>query len=107
MLVATTDTIAGQRITRTSGQVFGLAVRSRSLASNIMAGLAALDSDAMAEQTAALVGARNEAIARMTARAVELGANAVIQLRFDSAPVSHDMTEIIAYGTAVVIAPDE
>lgn len=108
MIVATTETIAGQRILATRGQVFGLAVRTRGLGGNIAAGFArlpALDGDTMTEYTASLVEARDEAIARMVARASALRANAIVHMRFDTASVGYDMSEIVAYGTAVVIEP--
>jgi uncharacterized protein YbjQ (UPF0145 family) len=111
MIVATTGTIAGQRIVSTIGQVFGLAIRTRGIAGNIMAGLASLpasdvsDGDTMTEYVHELVAARDTAIARLVTRAESMGANAVIDLRFDSAPVAHEMSEIVAYGTAVVTEP--
>ena len=112
MIVATTRTISGQRIVTTIGQVFGLAVRTRGIAGNIMAGLASLpatdvsDGDTMTEYEGELVAARDTAIARLVMRAESMGANAVIDLRFDSASVAHEMSEIVAYGTAVVTEPE-
>ena len=104
MLIATTDTIADRRIVATVGLVLGLAVRARGLGGNIMAGLHALgNSGALDEFRADLATARREAIAGMEARAEERGANAVVGVSFDSAEVGHDMSEIVAYGTAVVI----
>lgn len=108
MLIATTEGIAGRRIVATLGLVLGLAVRSRGLGGNIMAGFHALGhGDALGEFGEALAGARQEAIARMAARALELGANAIVGARFDAAAAGHDMGEIVAYGTAVVVAPDD
>ena len=107
MIIVTAETIAGQRITTTIGQIYGLSVRTRGIAGNIMAGLANLESlngDAMVEFRAALGATRDEAVARMAERATVLGANAVVQMRFDTALVGHEMSEVIAYGTAVVIA---
>jgi uncharacterized protein YbjQ (UPF0145 family) len=108
MIVVTTETIAGQRIVTTIGLVFGLAVRSRGITGNIMAGLASLagfNGDAMTEFLAALAATRDEAIAQMAAMAAARGANAVVQLRFDTAEVGHDMSEVVAYGTAVISVP--
>jgi uncharacterized protein YbjQ (UPF0145 family) len=108
MIVATTETIAGQRIVATIGQVLGLAVRTRGIEGNIMVGLAhlpALNGDAMAEFVASLVAARDEAIARMVTQATECGASAVVGVRFDCAAVGREMSEIVAYGTAVIIEP--
>ena len=108
MIVATTETIAGQRIVATIGQVLGLAVRTRGIEGNIMAGLAhfpAVDGNAMAEFVASLLVARDEAIARMVTQATECGASAVVGVRFDCAAVGREMSEIVAYGTAVIIEP--
>ena len=107
MIIVTTETIAGQRIATTIGQIYGLAVRTRGIEGNIMAGLANLEhlnGDALGEYLATLGATRDEAVARMAARATALGANAVVQMRFDTALVGHEMSEVIAYGTAVVIA---
>src|SRR6476646_5122033 len=90
MIVATTETIVGQRIVATIGQVLGLAVRTRGIESNIMVKLAhfpAVDDDAMAEFVASLLVARDEAIARMVTQATECGASAVVGVRFDCAAV--------------------
>jgi uncharacterized protein YbjQ (UPF0145 family) len=62
-----------------------------------------LNEHTLDEFAATLSAIRDEAIARMVERAAALGANAVVRMRFDSAPVGHEMTEIVAYGTAVVI----
>ncbi len=103
MLIATTEGIAGQRTIATLGLVLGLAVRERGLGGNIMAGLNALGSDgALDEYREELVSARREALARMVALATERGASAIVGMRFDAAAVGHDMSEIVAYGTAVV-----
>ena len=105
MPIATTEGIAGQRTVSTLGLVLGLAVRSRGLGGNIMAGFHALgDGDALGEFGDARAAARREAVARMEARARELGANAIVGARSDAAPVGHDMGEIVAYGTAVIVA---
>jgi uncharacterized protein YbjQ (UPF0145 family) len=108
MIIATTETVVGQRIVATLSHVFGLAVRTRGIAGNIMAGLSrrsTLDEDAMGAYVATLVAARDAAIAQMAANAKARGANAVIDLRFESAPVGHGMSESVAYGTAVILEP--
>ena len=108
MLVVTTEAIAGHRVVATLGLVADSALRSRGIGGNIMAGLAglhALNGDALAEFRASLDATRDEAIARMAARATGLGANGVLGLRIETAPVGHDMSEVVAYGTAVVIEP--
>jgi uncharacterized protein YbjQ (UPF0145 family) len=108
MIVVTTEAIAGQRVVATLGQIFGLAVRTRGLEGNVMAGLASLaglNGDTMIEFLASLAATRDEAIAQMVAKATALGANAVLQMRFDTAAVGHDMSEVVAYGTAAIIEP--
>ena len=103
MLIATTEGVAGRRTVATLGLVLGLAVRSRGLADNIMAGFHALgNGDALGEFGDELAAARREAVPQMAARTLHLGANAVVGVRFDAAEVGHDMGEIVAYSTAVV-----
>lgn len=102
--IATTDGIAGVRIAQSLGVVVGLAIRSRGIGGNIMAGLEALGNDgALDEYRTDLTAIRHEALARLAAAADGLGATAVVGVRFDSAEVGHEMVEIVAYGTAVVL----
>jgi uncharacterized protein YbjQ (UPF0145 family) len=104
ILIATTDDIAGARITRTLGVVVGIAIRSRGVSGNIMAGLDALgNGSALAEYRDDLAVARNDAISRMTQEARNSGANAVVGVRFDTAEVGREMVEVVAYGTAVIL----
>jgi len=105
MLVATTETIAGQQVLETIGQCFGVVVRSRGLGGNIMAGLRSLVGGEIHEYTALLEEARRHAVDRMVQNATMMGANAVIMMRFDSSEIGETMSEIVAYGTAVRIAP--
>jgi uncharacterized protein YbjQ (UPF0145 family) len=106
MLVVTTEHIPGQRVTAVRGQVFGLVVRSRGLGGNIMAGLRSLVGGEIVEYTALLEEARRHALDRMVANATAMGANAIVMMRFDSAELGQTMSEIVAYGTAVVVAPE-
>jgi len=103
MLVATTETIAGYRVTQTLGQVFGVVVRSRGLGGNIMAGLRSIVGGEIHEYTQLLEEARRHAVDRMIRNATVMSANAIIMMRFDSAEIGQTMSEIVAYGTAVVI----
>jgi len=106
MIIATAPFIAGFRVTETKGQVFGLVVRSRGLGGNLMAGLRSIAGGEIHEYTSLLEDTRRQAIDRMVQNAAMVGANAVISMRFDSSEMASTMTEIVAYGTAVVIAPD-
>jgi uncharacterized protein YbjQ (UPF0145 family) len=102
--IATTDGITGARIAVTLGVVVGIAIRSRGVGGNIMAGLDALgNGSALDEYRDHLDSIRQEAITRMARAAEELGANAVIGLRFDTAEVGREMVEVVAYGTAVIL----
>jgi uncharacterized protein YbjQ (UPF0145 family) len=105
MLIATTETVAGQRVKETKGQVFGLVVRSRGLGGNIMAGLRSLGGGEIVEYTQMLEEARRHAIDRMVSNAQAMGADAVIMMRFDSSEMGDTMSEIVAYGTAVTLEP--
>ena len=106
MIVSTAPFIAGHRVTETKGQTFGLVVRSRGLAGNVTAGLRSLVGGEIHEYTQLLEDTRRQAIDRMVQNATIMGANAVISMRFDSSEMASTMTEIVAYGTAVVIAED-
>ena len=105
MLVATTETVAGHRIVETKGQCFGVVVRSRGLGGNIMAGLRSLTGGEITEYTVMIEEARRHAIDRLVQNATAMGANAVVMMRFDSSEIGQTMSEIVAYGTAVVIEP--
>lgn len=106
MIIATTPYIAGQRVVETKGQVFGLVVRSRGLAGNVAAGLRSLVGGEINEYTELLEDTRRQAIDRMVQNATLMGANAVISMRFDSSELGSTMSEIVAYGTAVVAQAD-
>jgi uncharacterized protein YbjQ (UPF0145 family) len=106
MIISTAPFIAGNRVTETKGQVFGLVVRSRGLGGNLMAGLRSIAGGEIHEYTSLLEDTRRQAIDRIVQNAAMVGGNAVISMRFDSSEMASTMTEIVAYGTAVVIAPD-
>jgi uncharacterized protein YbjQ (UPF0145 family) len=105
MIVVTTEDVAGSRIVDTKGQVFGLVVRSRGLGGNLMAGLRSLGGGEIVEYTSMLEDARRHATDRLVANATAMGANAVVRMMFDSSEIGQTMSEIVAYGTAVVIEP--
>ncbi|MGN6790148.1 MAG: YbjQ family protein [Rhodanobacteraceae bacterium] len=103
MIIVTTENVAGYRITETKGQVFGLVVRSRGIGGNVMAGLRSIVGGEINEYTQMLEEARRHATDRMVQNAQAMGANAVVMMRFDSSEIGQTMSEIVAYGTAVVI----
>jgi len=105
MIVVTTEDVAGQRVLETKGQVFGLVVRSRGLGGNILAGLRTIFGGEIHEYTSMVEDARRQAIDRMVQNAAAMGANGVVRMMFDSTEMGQSMTEIVAYGTAVVLAP--
>ena len=104
MIVVTTEEVVGKRVLETKGQVFGVIVRSRGLGGNIVAGLRSIFGGEIHEYTAMVEDARRQAIDRMVANAQLMGANAVLRMMFDSSEMGQTMTEIVAYGTAVVLA---
>ena len=106
MIVSTAPFIAGHRVAETKGQVFGLVVRSRGLGGNIAAGLRSLVGGEIHEYTELLEDTRRQALDRMVQNATVMGADAVISFRFDSSEIGNTMSEIVAYGTAVVLAAD-
>ena len=106
MIVVTTEGITHFRIAETKGQVFGVVVRSRGLGGNIMASLRSLGGGEITEYTQLLEEARRHAIDRMVQNATTMGANAIVRMQFDSSEIGQTMSEIVAYGTAVVVEPE-
>ena len=106
MIIVTTESITNYRIVEMKGQVFGVVVRSRGLGGNIMAGLRSLGGGEITEYTQLLEEARRHAIDRMVQNATVMGANAIVRMQFDSSEIGNTMTEVVAYGTAVVIEPE-
>lgn len=107
MIVVTTPFLAGHRIVESKGMVFGLVVRSRGLGGNIMASLRSLGGGEIHEYTSLLEDSRRQALDRLIANATLLGANAILSMRYDSSSLSGSMSEIVAYGTAVLVSPDD
>jgi len=103
MLVTTTENVPGYRVLEVKGQVFGVVVRSRGLAGNLMAGLRSIFGGEIMEYTALLEETRRHALDRMVKNAKQMGGNAVVMMRFDSSEIGQTMSEIVAYGTVVVI----
>ena len=102
MLVVTTENIKGFTVKEVKGQVFGVVVRSRGLGGNIVAGLRSLVGGEIHEYTSLLEDTRKQAVDRMVKNAQAMEANAIVMMRFDSSEIGQTMSEIVAYGTAVV-----
>jgi uncharacterized protein YbjQ (UPF0145 family) len=107
MLVATSERVAGYHVKQTLGQVFGVVVRSRGVAGNIIASLRSIVGGEIHEYTQLLEQTRRQAVDRLVTNATAMGANGVIMMRFDSSEIGQTMSEIVAYGTAVVLEPGD
>jgi uncharacterized protein YbjQ (UPF0145 family) len=103
MIVTTTNDISGHQIVKYIGVVRGITVRSRSALGNFGAGLQSLFGGNITIFTDLAEKAREEAYELMVGHATELGANAIIAMRYDANEISDGITEVLAYGTAVVV----
>ncbi len=106
MLVVTTEHIPGYEVKEVLGQVFGVVVRSRGIGGNLAAGLRSIVGGEIKEYTEMLEDARKSAIDRLVKNAHAMGANAIVMMRFDSSEIGQTMSEIVAYGTAMVVHPN-
>src|SRR5579862_7627642 len=106
MLVVTTENVPGHRVVEMKGQCFGVVVRSRGIGGNIIAGLRSIVGGEIHEYTQLLEEARRHAVDRLVKNAQAMGANAIVMMRFDSSEIGQTMSEIVAYGTAVVLEQD-
>jgi uncharacterized protein YbjQ (UPF0145 family) len=103
--VTTALELTGMTVERDLGVAFGLVVRSMGFAKSLGAGFKALRQGEVTQYTALLEDSRRHAVDRMIENARLLGGNAVIAMRFDSSEMGQQLTEIVAYGTAVVARP--
>ena len=106
MMTATVFEIPGQRVTRSLGVVRGITVRTRSLPLSILGGLRTIFGGRVGIFSQLCESARAEAFDLMTEHARQLGANAVIGVRYDSGPMV-GAAEVLCYGTAVVVTPGD
>jgi uncharacterized protein YbjQ (UPF0145 family) len=105
MIVTTTNDIAGYRITRHLGVVRGITVRSRSVIGNIGAGIQSLFGGNISIYTSLAEKAREEAFNLMVEHATSAGANAIVAMRYDANEITDGITEVLAYGSAVIVEP--
>ena len=103
MLVATTNDLAGHRIVRHLGLVRGIVVLSRSIIGNVGASIQSLFGGNITLYTTLCEQARADAFDLMVEHARDLGANAIVAMRYDANEVAAGITEVLAYGTAVVV----
>jgi uncharacterized protein YbjQ (UPF0145 family) len=104
-MTSTSFDLEGYRVSRTLGVVRGIIVRSRSVFGTIGAGLQTLVGGNITLLTDLCERTRNESFNLMLQHAEQLGANAVIGIRYDATEVMQGVTEVLAYGTAVVVQP--
>ena len=103
MLLATTENIPGKRVTEVKGLVQGSTIRARHVGRDIMASLRTIVGGEVTEYTRLLAESRTVAIERMVGRAEALDANAIIGVRYVTSMVMSGASELLAYGTAVVV----
>ena len=105
MIVTTANDLAGYKISRQLGVVRGITVRSRSVLGNIGAGFQAMFGGNITLFTSLAEKAREEAYELMVDHAKQRGANAIIAMSYDANEIMEGITEVLAYGTAVVVEP--
>ena len=103
-MVTTTFTLPGLRVERSLGVVRGITVRSRSIVGNFLGGLQTLFGGKITIYSNLCETARQDAFALMCQHADELGADAIIGMRYDATEVMAGLTEVLCYGTAVVVS---
>ena len=103
MIVTTSDDIPGMTITSTKGIVYGNSVRARNIGRDITATFRNIVGGEVPEYAQLMARSRQEALGRMTARAEEMGANAVTAVRFSTSMAMSGAAELLAYGTAVTV----
>lgn len=105
MIITNTETVAGHQITKVLGLVQGNTVRAKHAGRDIAASFKNLVGGELRGYTELLTESRREAVQRMIAQAQQLGANAVVNIRFTTSAVTAGASEMYAYGTAVVLQP--
>ena len=103
MIVVNTETLPGYTVREVKGLVQGNTIRAKHLGRDVVAGLKNLVGGELKGYTELLIEARRQALERMLAQAEQLGANAVVNVRFTTSAITQGAAELYAYGTAVVI----
>ena len=105
MLVTTTNDLQGYRAVRHIGLVRGITVRSRNAIASVGAGIQSLFGGNVTIYTSLAEQARTEAYELLVQHADQAGANAILAMRYDANEIMEGITEVLAYGTAVVVEP--
>ena len=105
MIVATTNDLPGHRIVRHVGMVRGVTVRSRNAISDAIGGVQSMLGGRVGVYVKLAETARQEAYDDLVAHARDMGANAILAMRYDANEIMPGVTEVLAYGTAVVVEP--
>ncbi len=103
MIFVTTDQIAGKTIKKTLGIVRGNTIRARHVGRDISAALKNLVGGEIKDYTKMMAESREQALDRMVEEAESLGANAILNVRFATSMIMQSASEILAYGTAVIV----
>jgi uncharacterized protein YbjQ (UPF0145 family) len=103
ILITTATSLEGYKVTKQLGLVRGITVRSRSILGNMAGGFMTIFGGRSAIFTELCENAREEALQLLILHGKELGANAIINMRYDANEVMNGLTEVLAYGTAVVV----
>jgi len=103
MIIVTTDFVPGKTIKKTVGLVRGNTIRARHIGKDISAALRNIVGGEIRDYTKMMAESREQALDRMTEEAKELGANAIINIRFATSMIMQSASEILAYGTAVIV----
>ena len=107
MIVVNTEFVPGYRVVELKGLVQGNTVRAKHIGRDIAAGLKNIVGGELKGYTELLTEARREAVSRMMAQAQQLGANAVLNVRFSTSAVTAGAAELYAYGTAAILEPEQ
>ena len=103
MIIVTTNDLPGYRVTSVVGLARGITVRSRSIVGNIGGAIQSIFGGNISVYTNLAEQARSEALSLLTSDAQKMGANAIIAMRYDANEIMDGITEVLAYGTAVVV----
>jgi uncharacterized protein YbjQ (UPF0145 family) len=106
MLIVTTNDVPGHRVVQTLGLARGITVRSRNLVADAIGGIQSMLGGRVEAYVKLAEASRAEALDHLVQQARDMGANAVLAMRYESNEIMEGVTEVLAYGTAVIVQPD-